>query len=262
MTCSFCLQENILLAPDTDVIGTGAFTRELFRRDFDKIERVYSSLFDEKSREVYYNVIAFKLTGKIDYLKKITTTPHEAYKNILKLGYDECYVDLGAFTGDTIEEFLSHTNRRYKKIYAVEPNSRNFRKLTENAAELENCKLINAAAWSEETTLVFNKGGGRQSQVSEKGKETAAVSVDYLLGGEAATYIKYDVEGAEAQAIKGAESTIGKYSPKLCVALYHKAADLYELPLQILKINPDYKLFIRHFPYYPAWETNLFAVKD
>lgn len=251
---------NILLAPDTDVIGVGAFTKELLEENFDKIQLVYDRLADEYSKQVYINVLSFKITGRLDYLRKCTSLPDEAYNNILRLGHCETYVDLGAYTGDTIAEFLSYTNGRYQDIYALEPNKRNFKKLTENTKELHNCHIVNAAAWDKSEILVFNAGGGRQSQVSKKGVDTQAISVDELLAGNKATYIKYDVEGAEGKAIDGAKNTIEKYKPKLCVALYHRAVDMFELPLQILSVNPDYKLYIRHYPYYPAWETNLFAV--
>jgi hypothetical protein len=28
----------------------------------------------------------------------------------------------------------------------------------------------------------------------------------------------------------------------------------------VRKLNPDYRLYIRHQPYIPAWETNLYAI--
>ncbi len=251
---------NILLAPDTDAIGVGAFTMSMLCDNIDKIDRVYKCLADEISRFVYYNVLAFKITGKLQYLRACTTTPDEAFKNIIKPTKNEAYVDLGAYTGDTIAELLSYTNGKYERIYALEPNVRNFKKLTANTEGMQNCFVENAAAWNCDDVLIFNAGGGRQSQVSKNGIETRATSVDILLKGEKATYIKYDVEGAEKQAIEGTTETIKAYKPKLCVALYHRAVDMFELPLQILSICPDYKLYVRHYPYYPAWETNLFCV--
>lgn len=253
---------NILVAPDTDVIGVGAFTKELMKDNVEKIKVVYNKLFDEKSKETYLDILAFKITGKLDYLRRCTTEPKEAYDNILKLSENEIYVDLGAYTGDTIAEFLEQTNGRYRRIYAIEPNVRNFRKLTANTQKLENCVIENAAAWDKRELLTFNSGGGRQSQLSKKGVETQAISVDELLLGQKATFIKYDVEGAEKQALEGAKNTITACKPKLCVALYHRAVDVFELPLQVLSMNENYKLYIRHYPYYPAWETNLFAVSE
>ena len=46
------------------------------------------------------------------------------------------------------------------------------------------------------------------------------------------------------------------------VSLYHRNEDIFELPLLIQRINPKYKLYIRHKLYIPAWETNLYATVE
>lgn len=94
--------------------------------------------------------------------------------------------------------------------------------------------------------------------VSE-GVETKAVSVDSILEGKECTYIKYDVEGAELKALEGSTQTIVNFAPKLNVALYHRVGDIFELPLFVNSLCPKYRFYIRHFPYYPAWDTNLYA---
>ena len=253
-------QKHELIVPDMPVIGEGLFTKEYMLENFDKIEKVYSLLADEKSKEVYKAVIEFKITGDIECLKRVHTPPEEAYENIIMPTDSEVFADLGAYTGDTVSEFLSHTNGKFSHIYACEPNKRNFRKLGENTSSLENVTLINAAAWDCDTTLIFSKGGGRMPHLAEKGVETEAKSVDSILSGKPCTYIKYDVEGAELKALEGSRNTIVNYSPKLNVALYHRAGDIFELPLFVNSLCPNYRLYIRHFPYYPAWDTNLYAV--
>ena len=70
------------------------------------------------------------------------------------------------------------------------------------------------------------------------------------------TIIKMDVEGAEADAISGAAITIARRRPKMMIAAYHRNEDLFAIPLQILSICPDYRLFLRHSPCLPAWELN------
>lgn len=249
-----------LLVPDTSVVGGDAFTKEYLFNNFEKAERVYHLLADDFSKKVFSDIIAYKITGDIEYLRGITTYPEEAHNNILNLESQSVYVDLGAYNGDTVEEFLKFTNDSYKKIYAVEPNKRNFRKLSESTKDLENCFCINAAVWNHSGEILFSKGGGRMAKADENGVLTNCVSVDDILNGKKADYIKYDVEGAEKLAIEGSEKTISEFKPKLCIALYHRLEDLFELPLQVNLINSDYKLYIRHYPYYPAWETNLFCV--
>lgn len=248
-----------LIVPDMPVIGEGLFTKEYMLENFDKLEKVYSLLADKSSKEVYKAVIEFKITGDIDCLKRVHTPPGEAYENIIKPSGNEIFVDLGAYTGDTVAEFLSHTKGAYTHIYACEPNKRNFRKLGESTALIGNITLINAAAWDCDTTLIFSKGGGRMPHLASEGVETKAVSVDSILEGKECTYIKYDVEGAELKALEGSTQTIVNFAPKLNVALYHRVGDIFELPLFVNSLCPKYRFYIRHFPYYPAWDTNLYA---
>lgn len=252
-------KRHCLIMPDTAVIGGEPFLKEHLTERFDDIKEVYSMLCGNTSRQTFKSILKYKITGELKYLRECTTEPDEAFDNIIKLGSDEVYVDLGAFNGDTALDFAKRTNYDYKEIYAFEPNKRNFKKLSRTAESLDNIAIFNSAAWSSDTTLIFNTGGGRQSQVSQKGIETNARSVDSVLNGKKATYIKYDVEGAEKEAIKGSEQTIKIYSPKLCVAVYHRLFDMIDIPLQIKSINPNYKFYLRHYPYYPAWETNLFC---
>ncbi len=253
-------KKHCLLMPDTAVIGGEPFLKEHITERISDIEKVYSMLADDKSRQVFENTLKYKITGDLKYLRECTTETDETFENIIRLSSSETYVDLGAFNGDTVLDFAERTNYVYNEIYALEPNKRNYKKLIKNTESLKNIHIFNYAAWSENTTLIFNTDGGRQSQVSQKGIETQARSVDSILNGKKATYIKFDVEGAENEAIKGCSETIKTHSPKISAAVYHRLFDMFDIPLQIEKINPNYKFYIRHYPYYPAWETNLFCI--
>lgn len=58
--------------------------------------------------------------------------------------------------------------------------------------------------------------------------------------------IKLDIEGAELLALQGASESIRKYHPKLIICLYHKPQDLFEIPLYIKTLVPQYRLFLAH----------------
>jgi hypothetical protein len=91
--------------------------------------------------------------------------------------------------------------------------------------------------------------------------EVDAESLDSLLKGERVDYIKFDVEGAEKEAIIGARETIEKYRPALMISLYHRSGDIFELPLMINEAFPGYRFYIRRREYVPAWDTVLIAVR-
>lgn len=250
-------KEQELYAPDLPVIGEGLFDADYCLQNKDKLEFVRRHLADDTSLQTFDSLIEYKLTGDIKPLVTCESTVEEAYKNILKLTDDETYLDLGAYRGDTVSEFMRYTNG-YKKIYAVEPDPKTFTKL--QLAVPKDTVCLNKAIADKCGIAHFDVQKGRSSRLDENGTVIHTVSVDNILKGTPATYIKMDVEGAEKLAIEGAVNTIKTYKPKLNVAAYHKAEDIFALPLQILNIRPDYKVYLRHFPYIPAWDTNYYFV--
>ena len=73
-------------------------------------------------------------------------------------------------------------------------------------------------------------------------------------------FLKMDVEGSEARAILGSANAIRRHKPKLMISAYHRSEDLFALPLQIQRIQPGYRFYLRRFPYIPAWEINLIGL--
>lgn len=247
-----------LIAPDTSVTDNGFFDKQRFLDLYTKAERAYSLLEDELSRKTFECITAYKITGNTEYLRKCFCDESDS-QALLSLTDSEIYFDLGAYRGDTVDSFVAHTNGRYNRIAAVEPNARNFRKCEQNTAKYPNVTLYNAAAWSECTTLTFSSSAGRQAKVSDKGTPVQALTLDSIAQ-SGCTYVKYDVEGADYEALLGSVRTIRKFSPKICAALYHKPYDYFLLPLVLNRINADYKLYLRQSRYYPCWETNLYCI--
>ncbi|MCR4888762.1 MAG: FkbM family methyltransferase [Ruminococcus sp.] len=253
--------KHTLLVPDVPVTGGGLFTYEYCQENAEKLRKVYDSLADDYSRKVYANIINFKISGNIDYLDTVTTPKSEIYKNIIKPHMNETYVDLGAYNGDTIRELLEYTNGRYSSIYALEPDRKNYKKLSKFVEGMPHIHAYNAAVWCTDTELPFASKAGRQSAIcADAETKVEALTVDTILGKHPASIIKMDVEGFEREAIWGAAQTIAHYSPKMMISLYHRNEDIFELPLLLKTINPNYKLYIRHQLYIPAWETNLYAI--
>jgi len=242
-----------LYIPDVPVVGDELFNIEFYLDNIDKINNARELLCDDESKAVFDNVINYKLSGEIKYLTDSQSSAH----NILKPIQYASYADLGAYNGDTIRHLMkSAPNLKY--ICAFEPDTRNYKKLIEIFDG--NIHAYNIAAWSEKTTLLFDRRGGRNSRIGRGNSETAADSLDNILQGRRIDYIKYDVEGAEHEALTGSAKTIKKYSPDLTVSLYHRSGDVFNLVSYVHELNPKYKLFIRRYPYIPAWDLNLYAV--
>lgn len=254
-------KRHILLAPDVPVAGEGLFTYAYCLENSEKIQTVCDMLADEKSWQTYSDIINFKISGKIEYLNNCTSPKEEIYGEIISLGSDEIFADLGAYNGDTAAEFIEACGGNFRHIYAFEPNPKNFRKLKKNLPEDERITLFNAAAGRENGTVKISANEGRMSRENGSGKtvEIPVLALDEAVQ-ENVTVLKLDVEGAEREAILGARRHIANGAKILC-SLYHRNEDMFELPLLIKSINPELKLYVRHQLYIPAWETNLYAVR-
>ncbi len=254
-----------LYAPNVPVVGDGLFTLEYAKQHRDKLKAAYELMADEQSKKVFECVIRYKLSGDISLLKACETPREEMY-DLLKIGAEETYVDLGAYNGDTLVEFLNETSMNFKKLYAMEPDHKNYQKLKRRLYMIGSGLLeaYNCGAWDSETTMMFSLKAGRSSKVDEgnpkRGREVKMMSVDHMLQGGAATFIKYDVEGSEEKAINGSRQTIVKFRPKLNIALYHRNEDMFAIPLQIAELNRKYSIYLRHHPYVPDWDTNLYCI--
>ncbi len=251
-----------LYVPDVPVIGCGLFTYDYCVSHGEEFQQVYDLLADDESKRVFASILNFKISGNIQYLENITSTKKEIYKNIIKPNLNEHYFDLGAYNGDTVKEILDITHNKYVRIYAMEPDRKNFKKLCKYIEGKKHIYAYNNAVWCVDTQLPFSSKSGRQSSLTTSSgtKYIDSRSVDSVLEGNEVTLIKMDVEGVEREALWGASQSIAKYNPRLMVALYHRNEDMFELPLLVHKLNPKYKLYIRHQQYIPAWETNLYAV--
>lgn len=253
-------KKHTTLVPSVPVFGDKIFDDSFIEENLDSIEKAYNLLADEQSRKVFDNVLKFYYSGKLELLDEITTDKDEAFKNILKLKDNEVYVDLGAYNGDTIDEFLHYAGKNYRKIVALEPNSKNFSKLKLHCADMERVDLWELGAYSHNTVLEFNNKAGRNSAIAENGTKTRVVSVDTILCGMSASYIKADVEGADYETLLGMKNTLKNFKPKLNFSAYHRFEDIFRLAILIKEINPEYKIYLRHHPYIPAWDTNLYCI--
>jgi len=256
-------QRHEVLAPDVPVAGGGLFTPEYLQEHEKQFERVYNLLADDMSRQVLADILNFKISGKIEYLRRAATPKAEAY-SLLRLSRGEDYIDLGAYNGDTVTEVVDLTGG-CRSIVAVEPDAKNYKKLLKQAEllRLDNFYPYNIGIHSAKGEMAFAGKAGRQSALAENGINKIQVDcIDNIALPQGASLIKLDVEGAELAALRGGVRTIKKHMPKLIVSAYHRNSDLFELPLFIDDNFKGYSIYLRHQQYIPAWETNLYCIKE
>lgn len=250
-----------VIMPSVPVYESEIFNKDFLKSHIDEIEKAYSLLADEQSKKGFESIIRFQITGNLDYCFDCETDKNEAFR-ILDLNDNESFLDLGAYRGDTVDEFLNYVDS-YEKIVAVEPDTRTYKKLVTHCENLENCVTLNNAIWSENCTLHFDGNKGRGASTKDIGEEKQAICVDYIAEKHGKfTYINIDVEGAEKEMLEGAIKLIRTYTPKMCMAVYHKSEDIFSLINQINSINPDYKIYLRHHPHISFWDTNIYCIQE
>ncbi|MBQ7982075.1 MAG: FkbM family methyltransferase [Clostridia bacterium] len=262
------------MAPDVPVSGDTLFTWEWFCEHRADFEAAYALLADDESRRIFENLIDYKLSGKLKYLRAAVSDQEAVLRELVVPEQIRTYMDLGAYNGDTVRSQLA-VSPALETVWAMEPDARNFRKLSAYAEQetRADIRVYPYAAWNCAETLTFRVEGNRNSTLAQNGtrgitvsqakeKQIEAQAPDAVLGGAQIDYIKYDVEGAEREALLGTAQTIRTYAPKLLVSLYHRTEDLYVLPQLIHAMQPQYRMYLRRFPYVPAWDINLYCIKD
>lgn len=243
----------------------GALLENIFDRAYAEAHKeqfglVREMLGDELSKETYDAFINAKLgdrEGLYDVWRKDQYFP----KDLIRLAENEVFVDGGAYTGDTLLAFIRKAKSKYSRCYVFEPEPGNAATLNALAGRqnFRDVSIISKGLWSSADTLRFAAAEGETgSAISETG--SASIEVDTIDNAAPdATFIKLDVEGSELEALKGAAETIKRNRPKLAVCLYHKPGDLFEIPLYLKSLTPEYRFYLRqHQPV--SCELVLYAV--
>ena len=254
--------------PDMPVAGEDEyFDREFFNSNYERLLRAYGSLADADSKNAFAATVNYKLTGRMKYLMGAYSDRTDIYR-LLPCDTIENTVDAGAYNGDTVREAKEYFGG-LKKVYALEPDKRNFKKLVKYS-EAENdisVITINAAAWREDADGAFLGSGNRNSSVSstasfEHRDETVPLLRIDRFCADRIDYIKYDVEGAEAEALAGSAEVILRDRPALLVSLYHRSRDLFAIVNDLAEKYPFYKIYLRRLKCVPAWELDLLLIPE
>ena len=251
-------------APDVPVCGGEVFDAKFYEEHKAELDKVTSILEDEESQRCMENIIQGRLTGDIKYLHKAECTPEDIY-SLIELPEDSVFYDLGAYTGDTVKEFTSRFPS-INHIVAVEPEPRNHRKLAETAKVFSDMilyrALISDSCRDTFITASARGRGTRGNPVNAKTIATPAITVDHIMEetGLIPNLIKFDIEGFELEGIRGAAKTVREHRPILKIACYHKSGDIFSVPQEVLAIRSDYKVYMRHLPSVPGWDTDFIFV--
>ncbi len=218
----------------------------------------YEKLQDKQSQRAMIAYLNARMNNNVKYIKECMNGRQQDYfqNDIFQVGDKECYVDVGAYTGDTIDLFLKRCSGKYSQIYAFEPEEKNFRELqlyVENN-NIQNISLYNIGTWKEKGTLFFS---GREKQKSsiitfESGFKITVDTLDNILYGKSVSFIKINFYNGVLETLMGAKNILWSCKPKLAITVGFDEWALINIPGLIKEIVPEYRLYLRYNRCMPA----------
>jgi FkbM family methyltransferase len=211
--------------------------------------KVFDLLDDSESKNVFDKLIQYRLSLNHKFIIEVHTSLSKEYydKDVIELSENESFFDVGGFNGDSAENFIKYVKEQYKSVHIFEPDQALINQAKDRLNKYPNITFNSLGIYDKQTTLYFDITGGLDGIISDSGTlkiETTTID-DYKT--EIPTYIKFDVEGVEIEAINGSVNTINDSKPKMAIASYHYPKHLWEIPLLVMNLNPTYKVRLRHY---------------
>jgi len=216
--------------------------------------------------EIYYTpggVVSTFMLKQYEYGKTVPA---------IKVQDSDYVIDAGGGWGDTALYF-AHAAGAQGRVFTFEFTPENLeifnRNLNMNPDLATRIELDQRALWDVSGKVFDYTSHGPGTSLDNnrhhdnpgESLQVTTVSIDDLVKEKnlaKVDFIKMDIEGAELNALKGAEQTIRTFKPRLAISLYHKENDLTEIPEYLNALGVGYKFFLDHFTIHNE-ETVLFA---
>ena len=242
------------------------FEHHVYRNNLKSLMTVAGELLsDDRSRSVYFRVLQARIFADYSFIS--SAYEGNQYWAIPEFSflYPDCkgvMVDAGAYVGDTVEEFIWRVRDVFDRIHAFEPHPRLLSALKNRANRLQkewglrdgSICCNQAGLGDEESELPFfdigigNMAGSFAPPTGQRHEVDTIQTrkLDCYLAGAPVTFLKADVEGFEMPLLRGGSHSVRQHRPRIAMSLYHRMADMFELPLFLKSLVPEYKMAVRH----------------
>lgn len=237
--------------------------RDFVSEHMQDLSFVYENLSDQRSQQTMEEILNLWCSADPKYLEKIYTPDQYFPSDIIQLSEHESFVDCGAFTGDTFEQFYARVCGKYDHYYGLEPQKECHAALKHACGTDERNCIFTCGASDRKEQLRFSNDfdQGHAAVTNEGGTVIDVCPIDALISDKSkVTFIKMDIEGSELKALHGAEKTIRNNMPKLAICVYHTMEDMVEIPEYIMGLGLDYRYYLRHHQRFAGVETVFYAV--
>lgn len=243
---------------------TEGYTKETVMELLPEYQKTYELLEDDLSRECMAGFLNSRVNEDAQFCFGCFEKEQTYFKNsVFEAVPDENYLDIGAYTGDTIRLFAKEVGGAPNgHIWAIEADKTLesvIRTSIEESGVADITELYMAGLWDEKKTIYFNKidYSDEEGFISdEKGANRKHMDVDTLdnvMAGRECniTLLKVNFCNA-AKILRGGVNTIKKDRPKIAVVVAFGSKMIAEIPALIKAIDPNYRVYLRFNSPMPA----------
>lgn len=254
---------------------------------YTEYEESYNALSDEESKKLFIDFLNWKITGDISITYKSNTKGWMEYfdEKIIPQKEDYCYIDVGAYTGDSICRFLAFVKGKYNHIIAFEPDDNNFNALSSfvKNGRLEKIELIKEGLWSREGERIFyTRGEDGIYESSNFFRDVRYTLCNNLLdGGDSNSntvivrtldsylskyqgnniLLKIDALASEGEIIRGGGKGLIPDRKPVIVMEYGTHSEYIANVIPFLKkVRPDYRFYLRQHDTSGNSRTFIYAI--
>jgi FkbM family methyltransferase len=233
-------------------LSNGWFAPPLTERDRTGVARVLSQWDDDVSRAHHLQFLAWRRLREEWTFANAPVPACDRFfipEIVAALRDNEILIDAGAHHGLVIEALVRHTQGKFRRILAIEPDLINRARLEENLDRLlpddARVTIDDCALCDHNGEASFHSGLDYASQLSDKGETSVRTGrIDSL--GLSPTFIKLHLEGAELAALNGAKQTLLNCRPIVATTVYHNGDGIWKTANWLMETLADYRFFFRN----------------
>ncbi len=234
-------------------------TNEMLEANIDMYENAANIFEDRQSVECMVAWINCCLSDRAEYCFPMYHGQQTYFNNdVFNISEKEVFLDIGAYTGDTIRQFYGASKNRFSFIYAIEGDKDNFSCLQKTVRELKienKVNVYNEICKDKMENILFTtdykEKEGYIVYTSSDGT-IKSITLDILLKiRKKITLLKINFPEA-LSVLKGAEAIIKADKPKLTIMVGWGGKMVAEIPSYIKTIVPEYKIYLRYISAMPT----------
>ena len=232
-----------------------------------ELDYAYSLLSTNADKRVFAQRLKTIIEGKSGYLEYNNDVEYfpQRLKNTLKNG--DVVIDAGvsSYCPELFE--YSEIVGPEGTVIGFEASKKEYENINKifDLSKHKNIKLFNLGLWNKNTFMqLSNNQGGSTIYVNVHSDTTESqfVKLDDFIKKQKilkVDYIKMDIEGAEPEALEGAQKTIKTFQPALAICIYHMPDHLFSIINYIDSLCNNYNYHLCHHSAH-MYETILYAI--